>query len=649
MSGSLIIRGLSYVATVVITLRVTRKNDSNNNAILVKRGTRNQTTMNQTILEDSESAQLLLAIQTDHQNMSCVKGEQKIGKRERRQEKRMVGPLLLPPLPCQSPITTVNDENNETRNNDIDRNKLLLWQAAYGFETVVKYSTDCLLADDIDLDFDEQVYQSQMNRMQNINIDRAKDSNDEFEWLSDSTTESTYSLSPYSYSTKSIIYTTDDSDEPPKNSIKSTDDIDEVQEIDEQVNRKDFANYKSKSISIPIGWIPCSNLLKKLPYVSDYESYASLMNRHTQEKEYYHPTHFQECQIRTYAPKIFSELRKIFLSSGDGDSSSSAFLMDEADFLKSLEGPFISFQSNSKGANRAKNIFFFSRDGCFLIKTIKKKEISQLLSMLPLYYHHMKKYSTKSLLTRFCGMYEVKTTSNVNNDLKTKNIGVNGEEMDYVFVVMNAVFPTTKLVSIEDNNGQDANVTTDIEDEEIIYKVKEKYDLKGSTDKGRRCSSNEKSRKGFDAVLKDLDLIHSFAMGDSTKKEFLDQVKYDLNFLVQCEVMDYSLLAGVMDYYNNDEGKEENIPQTVVSGGIFSSIVSSKHNNKGGVRPSFSKNGKEVYYFGIIDFLQPWDTKKILEKEYKRLIKWEDTSKISCATPKQYAKRFYEFMKDHIV
>lgn len=68
----------------------------------------------------------------------------------------------------------------------------------------------------------------------------------------------------------------------------------------------------------------------------------------------------REARIKSYAPKTFAKLR-------------SRFGISEEDFLASLtkSGPNVSFQSNSKGAARVGGFFFFSRDGAYMVKTIK--------------------------------------------------------------------------------------------------------------------------------------------------------------------------------------------------------------------------------------------------------------------------------------
>jgi len=64
--------------------------------------------------------------------------------------------------------------------------------------------------------------------------------------------------------------------------------------------------------------------------------------------------------IKAFAPKAFVKLRK-------------RFGVSEEALITSLlrSGPYVSFQSNSKGAARAGGFFFFSRDGAYMVKTIK--------------------------------------------------------------------------------------------------------------------------------------------------------------------------------------------------------------------------------------------------------------------------------------
>ena len=53
---------------------------------------------------------------------------------------------------------------------------------------------------------------------------------------------------------------------------------------------------------------------------------------------------------------------------------------------------------------------------------------------------------------------------------------------------------------------------------------------------------------------------------------------------------------------------------------------------------------RRIYYFGIIDLLQKWNSNKKVESLFKGMI--NEKSKISAIEPNLYAKRFYEFIEN---
>lgn len=396
-------------------------------------------------------------------------------------------------------------------------------------------------------------------------------------------------------------------------------------------------------------------------------------------------TESQTARVSVYAPETFVDLRTRF-----GVSESQY----QTSLLKS--GPFVSFQSNSKGAARVGGMFFFSRDGAYMIKTIKKEEAKRFLRMLPKYHKYMRRNEHRSLLTRFCGMYSVQLYEEDSSTGKLRK----GKEC--VFLVMNAVFPAegTKFIS-------------------------QRFDLKGST-VGRECSEEEKAKKGSLAVLKDLDLAreveivralenprsrvpseYGLHIGLSAKAALLSQLRRDVKLLVECEVMDYSLLVGVV---NMDSGRldlqslealirsemEEKklqalskkerarrrrthllvrsvtaplrimlAPVVFVGRKSLSSVESTLSTIltlplpyygsglcgvDGGVHSVIEgrRNGHPViYYMGLIDFLQPWTARKVLERQLKGVLGY-DTHAISSVDPQEYASRFLEFVETHV-
>ncbi|KAL7513685.1 hypothetical protein ACHAXN_011018 [Cyclotella atomus] len=325
--------------------------------------------------------------------------------------------------------------------------------------------------------------------------------------------------------------------------------------------------------------------------------------------------------------------------------------------------PYISFQSNSKGAARAGTFFFFTADGAYMIKTVKKEEARAFLEMLSEYHKFMSERSNgkNSLLTRFFGMYSVQFLENDVVDSKNQwNGGLysnnkNDEESkqvdceERVFLVMNSVFPA-----------------------EASAFVTERFDLKGST-VGRECSLEEQKAKGANAVLKDLNLkrevdadranqqpVCGIHIGKQKKCALMAQLKKDVDLLHRCGVLDYSLLVG-----SADMEKVSNWHKSKKNGIVFPKSIHNLLNwmdapmpYHGASMPKIdggrlscllgTRRGKQVtYYLGIIDFLQPWTVKKRLERDLKGLAGY-DTNAISCVAPSDYAARFLKFMDAHI-
>ena len=87
------------------------------------------------------------------------------------------------------------------------------------------------------------------------------------------------------------------------------------------------------------------------------------------------------------------------------------------------------------------------------------------------------------------------------------------------------------------------------------YKMHERYDLKGSRVGRRSVKKTSKIRREYKGTLKDLDLgdkkIH---VGADSKAQLLGQLRRDVEFLIQCKIMDYSMLLGI----HNHNGAEKN-------------------------------------------------------------------------------------------
>mmetsp|Transcript_11652 Transcript_11652/g.27384 ORF Transcript_11652/g.27384 Transcript_11652/m.27384 type:complete len:696 (+) Transcript_11652:410-2497(+) len=339
--------------------------------------------------------------------------------------------------------------------------------------------------------------------------------------------------------------------------------------------------------------------------------------------------------------------------------------------------PYISFQSNSKGAARVGTFFFFTSDGAFMVKTVKREEARAFLDMLPAYHRFMSDgvNGRNSLLTRIFGMYSVRfpTESSAHHAPSSFDERWDGglytpdrdsshiADDERIYLVMHSVFPP-----------------------EASRFVTRRYDLKGST-AGRRCSMEERQKKGANAVLKDLDLQDEvklersldqkedgrrrrrtakdrfgISIGRPRKSRLMAQLRRDVDLLRKCNVLDYSLLVGVADT-ENKQPQDDELPQ---SAGLFRPIktlfrwIDSPLPYFGAARtrvdggplscmPGTMRGREVIYYLGVIDFLQPWTAAKMLERDLKGLAGM-DRAAISCAAPGDYADRFLGFVNSNV-
>eukprot|EP00644_Phytophthora_capsici_P015635 jgi/Phyca11/551908/estExt2_Genewise1Plus.C_PHYCAscaffold_440124 len=322
-----------------------------------------------------------------------------------------------------------------------------------------------------------------------------------------------------------------------------------------------------------------------------------------------HPFKFKD-----YSPDVFRQVRR-------------RFGIDLAEYMLTLSGDFnfIEFMSNSKSGQ----FFFYSHDGRFMIKTQTKDESKFLRRILPHYYKFVME-NPDTLITRFYGMHRVKM-----HHL--------GKKMH--FVIMASVFHT------------------DLD-------IHARFDLKGSR-VGRHASPKEHQR-GSAGVLKDNDLLKKgfhLQMGMARRAMFLLQLRKDVEFLKSMKIMDYSLLIGVHDSgwgafsspaNRSAAGSLPGTPRgsgsmtplsprlldTAALGEYSESVFCKDHGGIYGRDRHGGKNGF-VYFLGIIDILQQYNTRKIAETFIKGFR--HNRKQISSVNPDFYGDRFIEFMEKHVV
>jgi 1-phosphatidylinositol-4-phosphate 5-kinase len=59
-----------------------------------------------------------------------------------------------------------------------------------------------------------------------------------------------------------------------------------------------------------------------------------------------------------------------------------------------------------------------------------------------------------------------------------------------------------------------------------------------------------------------------------------------------------------------------------------------------------SEDGKQIYYLGIIDYLQNWNQAKKTEQWFKTRLLCQSKEYLSAVEPRIYQKRWYDFMEE---
>ena len=167
------------------------------------------------------------------------------------------------------------------------------------------------------------------------------------------------------------------------------------------------------------------------------------------------------------------------------------------------------------------SFFYFTRDFKYIIKTVTDDEEKFLQRIAYRYYDHMKN-NPNSLIVRFLGLHKVRLAK---------------EQRFITVVVMENIFYNTEQ-----------------------FKMHERYDLKGSKVGRRSVKKTSKIRREYKGTLKDLDLgdkkIH---VGADSKTRLMEQLRRDIEFLVRCKIMDYSLLLGIHNHSADEKIDREKL------------------------------------------------------------------------------------------
>ncbi|AOA60694.1 Phosphatidylinositol-4-phosphate 5-kinase [Komagataella phaffii CBS 7435] len=298
------------------------------------------------------------------------------------------------------------------------------------------------------------------------------------------------------------------------------------------------------------------------------------------------PSSKYDFKFKDYAPQVFRSLRLLFG-------------LDPADYLVSLTSKYILSELGSPG--KSGSFFYYSRDYKFIIKTIHHSEHRQLRRILPQYYNHIKE-NPKTLISQFYGLHRVKMPWGRNAGLRKVH-----------FIVMNNIFPPAK-------------------------DIRSQYDLKGSLAGRITRTPTTNSELARTIVLKDQNWLKeekTLKLGPQKAKDFLNQLRSDVDLLERLNIMDYSLLVGI--HYEPNRLKKNNTPETLMSFEGRSELRATDYLNN---------DLDEVYYVGVIDCLTNYSFFKKVETLWRSLS--HKRAEVSAVPPMEYGERFYQFVRNSV-
>ncbi|CEG37177.1 Phosphatidylinositol 4-phosphate 5-kinase (PIPK-D11/GPCR-PIPK/PiGK11) [Plasmopara halstedii] len=280
--------------------------------------------------------------------------------------------------------------------------------------------------------------------------------------------------------------------------------------------------------------------------------------------------------FRDFAPKIFHRIR-------------AQFNIDQNFYRESFDPSRILSEHGSEG--KSGNIFYFTANKQFMVKSVPKEEFDTLRAILP-HYHEYLQSNPNTLLCRYFGCHSISLPI--------------GKRRMY-FVVMQNLF----------NEGP----------------VHQRFDLKGNRDRRQAVSATTmeglievaKDRKAIDQLMMDIDFLKiSTGMSLSYANTALqqDQLCSDFVFLASRGIIDYSILLGVR--YDDVEQHR------------------SHHN------ALTSHDQKEFYYIGIVDMLQRYNWRWTLQRWLLGCLLCKDTHDVSAVPANEYASRLADFVRDKL-
>eukprot|EP01084_Bolivina_argentea_P317319 550155_1 len=285
-----------------------------------------------------------------------------------------------------------------------------------------------------------------------------------------------------------------------------------------------------------------------------------------------------------YAPFVWSYLRNVY---GVTDQEYKNNILSASNKLNEIVKK--SFETFVEGKNN--EFYFFTNDKNYLIKTLTKQKAQTLLDMLGVYVYHLQCHND-TLLPRYFGLHSIVLYSH------------------WIYFV------------VEDN----------------VFHVDphEMYTFKGSW-----IDRRTKHHMGAGKLMKDEDFRTNLKLDSNTSMTIFNQLKKDTRFLSSMNIMDFSLLLGILYV-----GVNVDIEMNEFESSFYNSYSNFNSDYVNTFKAS-AVEGRGIYYLGITDILQKWDWSKKMERVIKILL-GKDKNGITCIEPSLYRRRFLAKMNDII-
>lgn len=363
-------------------------------------------------------------------------------------------------------------------------------------------------------------------------------------------------------------------------------------------------------------------------------------------------------KFKAYAPHIFARIRTF---AG----------VEKQRFLHSICGndAFIEFISNAKSGQ----FFFYSHDGRYMIKTQTQEEKNFLRQILPDYYVHLRD-NPHSFITHFYGMYRVKipelgksihfvimksvfnTEKEIHKiwDLKGSTLGRYSKRGESVHKDLDFVSEGRKLYVGQKAKGGIMNQLK--KDSDFLAKMRiMDYSLLLGV---HVCTRGEQKKERKAHLMRSntpMRRQQKHLFGDGEKDNVLRRIMESARErLVSKQSKTEEDRASDNDETDSEKGDQylDSQPEltTVLSDEV--SVIKPSTPNPFTSRDDFgilsqSGDSKEIYFGGIIDILQLYNTRKWGET-IARKAAGNPEKAISCVHPDVYARRFVEFIESLI-